>query len=474
MTPISASLAVGGDTMLDGSALENLKDSLRGDLLLEGDLGYDDARSIWNAMIDRKPALIVRCRGAADVCTAVKFAAMHNLLTSIHGAGHNIAGNAVCDHGLMIDLSEMSEVRVDTTTRRAHVEPGATLGDADHETQAFGLAIPTGINSTTGIAGLTLGGGFGWLSRKYGMTVDALRAADVVTADGNLVHASEIEHPDLFWAIRGGGGNFGVVTRFEFEIFPVGPEVLAGLVVFSHNEAKTVLKNYRKYVAGLGDETSVWAVLRQAPPLPFLPESVHGTNVLVMAICHIGDHKEGEEILKPIRSFGKVLGEHVGVQSFKGWQRAFDPLLTPGARNYWKSHNFLQMEDNLIDIVADYAGKLPSAECEIFFAALGGAVNRVPSDATAYSHRDANFVLNVHGRWENAADDRKCIGWARDFFKASEPYATGGVYINFMTADETERVGAAFGSSYDRLAEVKAKYDPDNLFRMNQNIPPKA
>jgi FAD/FMN-containing dehydrogenase len=474
MTSTNAVLSGGGATTLDGSAVEELRESLRGDLLLADDKGYDDARSIWNAMIDRKPALIIQCRGVADVCTAVKFASKHTLLTSIHGGGHNIAGNAVCDGGLMIDLSEMRDVRIDATARRAHVGPGATLGDFDHEALAFGLATPTGINSTTGISGLTLGGGFGWLSRKHGMTVDALRAADVVTADGNLVHTSESENPDLFWAIRGGGGNFGVVTRFEFELYPIGPDVLSGLIVFSHDEALSVLKKYREFVAGTGDETSVWAVLRQAPPLPFLPESVHGTDVLVLAICHIGDPKKGEEILKPLRSFGKVLGEHVGVQPFKNWQRAFDPLLAPGARNYWKSHNFLELQNELLDVVVDYAGKLPSPQCEIFFGALGCAAGRVAPDATAYSHRDANYVLNVHGRWDDAAEDDKCISWARDFFRASEAYATGGVYINFMTADETERVPAAFGANYKRLAKVKQKYDPDNLFRINQNISPQA
>jgi len=474
MPDINVSLTSGGTATLDDTTIGKLRESLRGDLLMAGDAGFDKARSIWNAMIDRKPALIARCRGTADVCAAVKFAGDHSLLMSIRGGGHNIAGNAVCDGGLMIDLSQMCDVRIDPVSRRAHVGPGATLGDLDHEAQAFALATPTGINSTTGISGLTLGGGFGWLSRKHGMTVDALRGADVVTADGKLVHASESEHPDLFWSLRGGGGNFGVVTRFEFELYPVGPEVLSGLIVFSQDEAVSVLRKYREFVAGSGDETSVWAVMRQAPPLPFLPESVHGANVLVLAICHIGDPGKGEKIIEPLRSFGTVLGEHVGVQPFKNWQQAFDPLLTPGARNYWKSHNFTELTDDLLDVAADYAGRLPSGQCEIFFAALGGAVNRVAADSTAYSHRDANYVLNVHGRWDNAADDDKCVSWARDFFEASKPYATGGVYINFMTADETNRVTAAFGTSYERLTTVKEKYDPNNLFRMNQNIPPKA
>ncbi len=474
MTNINVNLSDSGVKTIDSAIIENLKESLRGELLLPVDKDYDEARTIWNAMIDRKPAIIIRCKGVADVIIAVKFAAEQNFLVSIHGGGHNIAGNAVCDGGLMIDLSQMSDVRVDLDTKRAHVGPGATLGDIDHETQAFGFAVPTGINSTTGISGLTLGGGFGWISRKHGMTIDALRSADVVTADGNLVHASENDNPDLFWAIRGGGGNFGIVTRFEFEIYPIGPEVLSGLIVFSQDEAKSVLMKYREFVANLGDETSVWAVLREAPPLPFLPENVHGTNVLVLAICHIGDPQEGEEILKPVRSFGNVIGEHLGVQPFKNWQQAFDPLLTPGARNYWKSHNFMELQDGLLDEIVKYAGDLPSPQCEIFFASLGGEVSRIDSDSTAYNHRDANFVLNVHGRWDDASDDDKCIGWARDFFKASEPFATGGVYINFMTADESDRVGAAFGTSYDRLVKVKKKYDPNNLFRMNQNISPKV
>lgn len=474
MGTINATLSGGGTITLEEAVMETLKQSLRGDLLVSGDKDYNEARSIWNAMIDKKPALIVQCSGVADVRTAVKFANAHSLLLSIHGGGHNIAGNAICDGGLMIDLSRMRDVRIDAEAKRAHVGPGATLGDVDHESQAFGLATPTGINSTTGIAGLTLGGGFGWISRKYGMTVDSLRAADVVTADGNLVHASENENQDLFWAIRGGGGNFGVVTRFEFELYPVGPDVLSGLIIFAQDEAVSVLKKYRELAVSMGEETTVWVVLRKAPPFPFLPESAHGTDILVLAVCHIGDPDEGEKMLETLRSFGTVLGEHVGVQPFKNWQQAFDPLLTPGARNYWKSHNFVELKDELLEVAVEYAGKLPSNQCEIFFAALGGAVNRIAPDATAYCHRDANYVLNVHGRWDEASEDDKCIAWARDFFSASEPFATGGVYINFLTADETDRISAGYGTNQEKLQEVKKKYDPNNLFRVNQNIKPKS
>ncbi len=462
----------GVSTKVSKADLEKFESSLRGNLLRPENKGYDEARTIWNAMIDKKPAIIAQCAGVADVIQAVNFAREHNLLTAIRSIGHNIAGNAICDDGLVIDLSQMRSMRVDPVTKRAHVEPGITLGDFDHETQAFGFVTPIGINSTTGVAGLTLGGGFGWLSRKYGMTVDNLVAADVVTADGKFLRASEDENQDLFWAIRGGGGNFGVVTRFEFQLHTMESERFCGLMVFSLSEATTILKKYREFVAELSDDTSVWVVLREAPPLPFLPKEVHGTKVIVLAMFHAGDPSEGEAILDPLRSFGTLLGEHVGPVPFTAWQAAFDPLLTPGARNYWKSHNFTELNDETIEIAISYAADSKSPQSEIFFAQLGGAVNRVADDATAYPHRDANFVLNVHGRWEKPSDDKKTIKWARDFFKEMAPHATGGVYTNFMTEDETDRVGDAYGAGYDRLKKAKKKYDPNNLFRLNQNIDP--
>jgi len=462
----------GESVSLDLTIVLKLAESLRGALLRQGDDGYDQARSIWNAMIDRRPALIAQRSGVADVKLAVDFARAHNLLTAIHGGGHNIAGNAVCNDGLMIDLSQMRSVRIDPIDRLAHVEPGATLGDFDHEAQAFGLETPLGINSTTGVTGLTLGGGFGWLSRKYGMTVDNLMAVDIVTADGKLLHANENEHPDLFWAARGGGGNFGIMTRFEFQLYPVGPEVLCGLIAYPLEEATSALKQYREYAKGLGDDTCVWVVLREAPPLPFLPEDVHGKGIIAFAVFHSGDLEEGKKVLEPIRGFGTMLGEHVGVQPYVAWQKAFDPLLTPGARNYWKSHNFIDLNDETTEVAVRYASTLPSSQCEIFFAMLGGQVGRSAPEATAYPHRDANFVLNVHGRWDDINDDDKCISWSRRFFEESAPHATGGVYINFMTEEETDRIAAAFGPSYDRLKKAKQTYDPENLFRLNQNISP--
>lgn len=462
----------GKTEMLGQDIVDAFAQQLRGQLLREGDKGYDEARQIWNAMIDRRPALIARCVGGADVIQSVQFAKKTNLLVAVRGGGHNIAGNAVCDGGLMIDLSPMKSVQVNPDTRRAFVEPGATLGEFDQAAQAFGLATPLGINSTTGVAGLTLGGGFGWLSRKYGMSIDNLISADVVTADGKLLRASADQNPDLFWAIRGGGGNYGVVTSFEFELHSVGPEIYGGLVVYPADQAKSLLTQYRQFVETIPEELNVWVVLRKAPPLPFLPQEVHGRDVVVFPFCYAGDTGKGQGLLDPLRGFGKAYGEHSGPMPFAAWQQAFDPLLTPGARNYWKSHNFTELNDGAIDSVIEYARKLPSPQCEIFIGLLGGQTARVAPDAMAYSSRDTKFVLNVHGRWETPSEDQRVITWARDFFNASAPYATGSVYVNFLTQEETDRVGAAYGSNYKRMVELKKKYDPTNLFRLNQNIKP--
>ena len=461
-----------GKPHLDAAAVDGLRNGLRGEALKAGDRGYDQARTIWNAMIDRRPALIVRCRGVADVMRAVAFARERGLLLSVRGGGHNIAGSALCDDGVVIDLSLMRSVRVDPTRSRAWVEAGATLADFDHEAQVFGLATPLGINSTTGVAGLTLGGGFGWLSRKHGMTCDNLLSADVVLANGTLVRASAEENPDLFWALRGGSGNFGIVTGFEFQLHPLGPQVYSGLVVYPLDQAREVLTAYREWLPKLPDEATVWVVARKAPPLPFLPAEVHGKEIVAFALFFAGDPARGEKVLAPVRRFGKPVGEHVGVQPYTSWQQAFDPLLTPGARNYWKSHNLSALPDGVIDALIASVGKLPSPHCEIFFGCIGGQTVRVAADAMAYPHRDTLFVVNVHGRWETAAEDERGVAWARDFFNATAPFATGGVYVNFLTADEAGRVRAAYGANYGRLAAMKRKYDPDNVFRVNQNIAP--
>jgi FAD/FMN-containing dehydrogenase len=452
--------------------IAGLQSTLRGKACVKADPGYDESRHIWNAMIDRSPTLVVRCAGTADVVRAVNFARGAGLPISVRAGGHNIAGTAVVDGGLMIDLSPMKSVRVDPRARRAWVEPGCTLADVDRETQAFGLVVPTGINSTTGIAGLTLGGGFGWTTRRFGLTIDNLVAADVVTADGRLVRASESEEPDLFWAIRGGGGNFGIVTSFEFRLHPLEPEVLAGLVVHPFENAAELLEEYREAVKEAPDELTCWVVMRKAPPLPFLPAEWHGREVLVFAMCYAGKPAEGEAATRRLRSLGKPIADVVGPQPFTGWQAAFDPLLTPGARNYWKSHDFAELSDGAIKALVEGIRTLPGPECEVFIAHLGGALSHVAPDATAYPQRSSHFVMNVHSRWREPAQDGDCIAWARVLFGATAPYALGTAYVNFMPEDEADRVESVYGQNFKRLAEIKGRYDPDNLFRMNQNIRP--
>ncbi|NYT38362.1 FAD-binding oxidoreductase [Allopusillimonas soli] len=454
---------------------ENGRDSLagmQGRVIRPEDNDYDEVRRVWNGMIDRRPALILQCINADDVSIAVQYARRSALEISIRGAGHNIAGNALCDGGVMIDLSPMKNVQTDPPRRRAYVEPGATLADLDGATQRDGLATPLGINSTTGVSGLTLGGGIGWLTRRLGMTVDNLLSADAVMADGRKLHASQDENPELFWALRGGGGNFGVVTRFEFNLHRVGPEILAGLIVFPIEQAKRVLQQYREFVAGAPEDLCVWALLRQAPPLPFLPEAIHGKPILALALAYTGDTAKGEGVIEPIFGFGDPVGRHVGVQPYAQWQQAFDPLLASGARNYWKTHNFTKLNDEALDIMTDAAAALPSPQCELFIGHIAGAANRVPANATAYVQRDAEFVMNVHARWEDAGQDEACIGWARDLFKKVGPHASGGAYVNFMTAEEGDRVKDAYGSNYARLVRAKQLYDPENLFHVNQNIRP--
>jgi len=465
----------GGRSEIASDAVEQLRSELHGSLLAPDMPGYHESRTIWNAMIDRRPGLIARCADASDVALTVRFARQHDLLLAVRGGGHNIAGNAVCEDGLMIDLSLMKAVRVDSAARTARVEGGATLADFDREAQASGLATPLGINSTTGVAGLTLGGGFGWLSRRFGLTIDNLLSAEVVTARGDAMQASSDQNPDLFWAIRGGGGNFGVVTSFEFQLHPVGPEVLSGLIIHPLDAAGEVLRFYRDFLPTTPEEFVCWFVMRKAPPLPFLPAEWHGREILALAVCYSGSNLvEGERVAAPLRAFGKPIADVVAPHPYTAWQTILDPLLTPGVRNYWKSHDFREVSDGLIDALIEHARTLPDPNTEIAFAQLGGAVSRVANEATAYGHRDGQFVLNVHGRWEDQAKDAACIGWARKLFKAAAPFATGNVYVNFLTQEEGDRIRAAYGPNYDRLGKIKNKYDPGNLFRLNQNIRPLA
>jgi len=465
--------SVRGRSDLPAERLAVLRGALRGRLLLPGEAGYDDARMLWNAMIDRHPAAIVRAELAADVVAAVNFTRENGLELAVKGGGHNIAGSAVSEGGLMLDLSPMKSIEVDAAARTARVAPGVTLGELDRATQEHGLALPVGINSTTGIAGLTLGGGFGWLSRKHGLTIDNLTAAEVVTADGRSHRATARDDGELFWALRGGGGNMGVVTSFEYRLHPVGPEVFAGLIVHPFENARALLQGYREVVAQAPEDLTIWTVVRQAPPLPFLPVEWHGREVLVFAFCYLGGVANGDAAIASLRALGEPIAEHAGPMPLADWQTAFDPLLTPGARNYWKSHDFRQLVDGAIEGIIDAVDQLPTPECEVFIAHLGGAINRVAVDATAYPHRDVHFVMNAHARWREASQDASCIAWARGLFEAAAPFATGGVYVNFMPDDERARVQpGAYGPNFNRLATLKAKYDPNNLFRLNQNIAP--
>ncbi|APE32418.1 FAD-linked oxidase [Halomonas aestuarii] len=472
MTTLTYRTLDGDQAALPAEAVDDFASRLAGRLITPTEADYAPRCQVWNGMVDRHPALIACCQGNQDIVQAIDFARSQRMCLSVRGGGHHIAGNAIAEGGLVIDLSAMRTVHVDPRQRTARVAPGALLGDIDRETQAFGLATPLGINSTTGVAGLCLGGGFGWLTRKHGMTIDNLLSVDMITADGQRHRVSADEDAELFWALRGGGGNFGVVTSFEFRLHPVGPEVYAGLVVYPFDQARRVLHAWRDFTRQAPEELSVWAILREAPPLPFLPEAVHGQRVVVFALMHNGDPANAERDVAPVLAFGEPVGQMLGTQPYAGFQSAFDPLLAPGARNYWKSHDFRDLSDEALDKAMAAAEQLPGPECEVFLAQLGGAMSRVDPTATAYAGRDAQYVMNVHARWQDAAEDDRCRDWARHVFQELAPFATGGGYVNFLTEDEGDRVATAYGVNFARLQAVKRRYDPDNLFRVNLNIPP--
>jgi FAD/FMN-containing dehydrogenase len=459
------------DLEINQEELHELTSSLRGELITKINEHYIQTCQVWNAMIQHRPAFIVQAQGTADVVKAVQFAQKHRLLISIRGGGHNIAGRSIQDNVMLIDLSKMHSIHVYPKNSIAIVEPGATLADLDHETQAYGLAVPIGINSTTGIAGLTLGGGFGWLSRKYGMTVDHLLSVELVTVDGERIVCDKDTYPDLFWAIRGGGGNFGIITSFTFNLCPVGPEVIAGPLVFKFEDAKKVLQNYRAFCKLSPDYISTWCVLRNAPPLPFLDSVYHGKPVVILATLYTGPREESQNLLTKLRGLGNPIGDGIGPCQYSDFQRAFDPLLTPGLRNYWKSHNFKELSDGLFDTTIQYVQHLPSPHTEIFIAQMGGATNRVPEDSTAYPHRGIEFIMNVHTRWEHLQEDEKCISWARDYYKATNPFAEKGVYSNFVSEGD-DNTQDAYEENLSRLRSIKEKYDPENILRSNLNITP--
>lgn len=448
----------------------------RGRLITADHAGYDTARAVWNGAIDRRPHMIARCTGAADVSAAVRFARDAGLEIAIRGGGHNVAGTAVCDDGIVIDLSEMRAVRVDPAHRRVWVQGGALWGDVDHETQAHGLATTGGIVSHTGVAGLALGGGLGWLMRTHGLTVDNLLAADVVTAQGELLHASEDEHPELFWALRGGGGNFGVVTSFEFRLHPVGPEVLAGPVIWDATDAADVLRFYRDFISDAPDELGTVVRFGTAPPLPAIPAELHWRPVLIANTCYSGSIADGERRLAPLRAFGNPLLDLVGPTPYVDFQGSIDSTVAHGWNYYWKSTYLPELRDDLVDLLMKHAfsGSSPRSYAVLFH--LKGAVSRVPEGATAFGNRQASHAITLDGVWRPGEEfGERDTAWARQFFGALEPFREG-VYVNFLAGDEDPgRVREAYGAAvFDRLADVKATYDPDNVFHHNQNIQPRS
>jgi FAD/FMN-containing dehydrogenase len=458
-----------------GLPIDDLRPRLRGPLLAPGDAGYDDARSLWNAMIDRRPAAIARCLGVADVVAGVKFARDNRLALSVKGGGHNIAGLAVCDGGLMLDMSLMRGVWVDPAARIARAQAGCLLGDVDRETQLHGLAAVLGFVSNTGIAGLTLGGGFGYLTRRFGWTCDNVVSIDLVTADGRVVRASERENGDLFWGLRGGGGNFGVATGFEYALHPVGPEVVAGAIAWRAADAREVLAMYRTLTTAAPPELTVVALMRLAPPAPWLPKEIHGKPIVALFVCHTGPVAEGEKLTAPIKAFRAPVGDIIQRRPYVSQQSLIDATQPKGRRYYWKSEYLPRLEPELLAQMIEHAGRITSPHSAIVLFALDGALNRLAPDHSPAGNRDAAAVLNITAAWEKAADDTANIEWARAAWREMRRFSTGGTYINFLTEEEgDERIRAAYGTNHARLTALKSKWDPDNLFRINKNIAPKG
>ena len=446
-------------------------------MIAADDADYDTARALWNGAVDRRPRLIARCSGAADAAAAVCYARDHDLEIAVRGGGHNVAGTAVCDDGIVVDLSTMRAVWVDSISRAARVQGGALWGDVDHETQAHGLATTGGIVGHTGVGGLTLGGGIGWLMRKHGLAIDNLLAAEVVTAEGSIVRASAYEHPELFWALRGGGGNFGVVTSFQFALHPLGPEVIAGPVFWAAEDTAKVLRFYRDFVADAPDELGSVVRLGTVPPLPLIPEDLHWRPAIAVASCYAGAIEKGERALAALRGFGSPLIDLVRPMRYVDHQTSMDDTLPHGWNYYWKATNLDAISDEVIDVIVDhiYGANSPRTYALIFH--MAGAVARVPDDATAYPWRDVPHNMIIDAAW--LPEQASKIGaveteWARAFITALEPRRAKSVYVNFLDADDdTSRVREAYGNEiYRRLAEVKAKYDPDNVFHHNKNISP--
>ena len=454
-------------------AIQSLRAQLRGPLLVPGDAGYEDSRTVWNAMIQRRPALVARCLGVADVLAGVRFAREHGVALAIKGGGHNIAGLATCDGGLMLDLCLMRGVWVDPAARTARAQAGCLLGDVDRETQVHGLAATLGFVSNTGIAGLTLGGGFGYLSRRWGWTSDTVTEMEVVTADGRVVRASANENPDLFWGLRGGGGNFGVVTRFDYRLEPVGPEILGGAIAWRAEHAPAVLEMLRDVMDEAPNELSIAAALRPAPPAPWLAKEVHGQPIVILVVCYSGAIAEGERLIARLKSFPNAVGDVIQRRPYVTQQSLLDATQPKGRRYYWKSEYLPGLEPALFDKVVRHAGAIGTPHSAVILFPVGSVLGRLPADHSAVGNRDARWVLNITGAWDPAAEDATHVEWARAAWRDMRSFSTGGTYINFLTEEESgDRIQSAYGDNLQRLVEIKRHWDPDNLFRMNKNIMP--
>jgi hypothetical protein len=450
-------------TVLDPVIVQTFINAFGGQALLPGSAGYDPARRLWNASVNKYPGLIARCSSTADVVHAVKFARSHNLIAAIKGGGHNVAGRALCDDGIVIDLSPMNGISVDPVSRTVHVQAGALLGDVDRETHLHGLAVPAGVMSKTGIAGLTLGGGVGWLVRKYGLTCDNLLACEVVTAEGEIVAADAVTNPDLFWGLRGGGGNFGVVTSFRFQAHPVSA-VLGGVIVYARDQAASVFRFYRDFMETAPEELTAYAGLISAPD---------GTPAVAMMACYCGDPEEGERVMKPLRTIAPPIFEAIQVMPFPVMQKLADESNPDGIHNYWRSIFLQELSDEAIDLIIEHGDKAESPLSHVLVQIFNGAVRRIDNAGTAFAHRSAGFNIGIETKWIDPEESPKHIAWTRAFSDALEPYSIHSCLVNFLGDEGTDAVRAAFGSNYERLVELKTKYDPTNFFSLNPNVKPR-
>ena len=449
--------------------IEQFGEMLRGDLIQPDDPEFDDVRAVYNAMIDKHPRLIARCSNVADVITAVKFGRDNDLETAVRSGGHNGAGFATVEDGLVIDLSDMTGVHVDPEAKTVHVEPGCTWGDVDHATHAFGLATVSGIISTTGVGGLTLGGGHGYLTRKYGLTIDNLVSADVVLADGELVHASENENEDLFWALRGGGGNFGVVTSFEFQLHPV-ETVVAGPMFWPIDDLEETMRWYREWLPEQPEDVYAFYLIHEVPGDPF-PEEIHGENVCGLMWCYLGPEDEAEDVIQPARDVAEPLFEHIDPMPYPALQTMFDDLYPEGDQWYWKGDLVYELTDEAIAEHERFA-EVPTPKSGMHIYPIDRAVDEVGADETAWGHRDATYSMAIVGVDPDPANQELITNWTRDYWEAVHPHTARGSYVNFMMEEGEDRIRASYGDNYERLQEIKARYDPDNFFRVNQNIKP--